>query len=79
MVKPEGATLVVRRKKCEKPNKKKMATVAAVHACAPRPRARTPTDLVTRAIFGASVGGREVSCVAKMPESVYGPRMSCTL
>ncbi len=44
MVKPEGAERVVRRRKGEKPNKKKMATVAAVFACAPRPR--TPTEVL---------------------------------
>ena len=48
MVKPEGATRVVRRKKGEKPNKKKMATVAAVHACAPRPRT---TETVLASLF----------------------------
>lgn len=44
MVKPEGAQKVVRRRKGEKPNKKKMATVAAVFSCAPRPR--TPTEVL---------------------------------
>ena len=48
MVKPEGALKVVRRKKGEKPNKKKMATVAAVHACAPRPRT---TETVLASLF----------------------------
>jgi hypothetical protein len=48
MVKPEGALKVVRRKKGEKPNKKKMATVAAVHACAPRPRS---TETVLASLF----------------------------
>ena len=48
MVKPEGAVKVVRRKKGEKPNKKKMATVAAVHACAPRPRT---TETVLASLF----------------------------
>lgn len=40
MVKPEGATKVVRRRKGDKTNKKKMATVAAVFNQAPR--VRTP-------------------------------------
>lgn len=48
MVKPEGALKVVRRKKGEKPNKKKMATGAAVHACAPRPRT---TETVLASLF----------------------------
>lgn len=48
MVKPAPAERVVRRKKGEKPNKKKMATVAAVFACAPR--RRTP-DGVVRSLF----------------------------
>lgn len=44
MVKPERAHKVVRRRKGEKPNKKKMATVAAVFSCAPRPR--TPATVI---------------------------------
>ena len=44
MVKPAPAERVVRRKKGEKPNKKKMATVAAVFACSPR--RRTPDSVV---------------------------------
>lgn len=48
MVKPTPAERVVRRKKGQKPNKKKMATVAAVFACAPR--RRTP-DSVVRSLF----------------------------
>ncbi len=40
MVKPEGATTVVRRRKGDKTNKKKMATVAAVFSQAPH--VRTP-------------------------------------
>ena len=44
MVKPTPARRVVRRKKGEKPNKKKMATVAAVFASAPR--RRTPDSVV---------------------------------
>ncbi|MHB1930303.1 MAG: hypothetical protein ACYDEN_02570 [Acidimicrobiales bacterium] len=39
---------MARRKKGEKPNKKKMATVAAVHACAPRPRT---TETVLQSLF----------------------------
>jgi hypothetical protein len=38
MVKPEGAKKVVRRSKGEKANKKKMATVAAVHSQTPQVR-----------------------------------------
>ncbi|MDA8357598.1 MAG: ISKra4 family transposase [Actinomycetota bacterium] len=48
MVKPTPAAPVVRRKKGEKPNKKKMATVAAVFATAPR--RRTP-DAVVASLF----------------------------
>ena len=48
MVKPEGAVKVVRRKKGETPNKKKKATVAAVHASAPRPRT---TETVRASLF----------------------------
>ncbi|MGH9185118.1 MAG: hypothetical protein ACRD0U_04775 [Acidimicrobiales bacterium] len=48
MVKPEPARRVARRKKGEKPQKKKMATVAAVFACAPR--RRTP-EAVLRSLF----------------------------
>jgi len=48
MVKPEPARRVARRKKGEKPNKKKMATVAAVFAAAPR--RRTP-DTVLASLF----------------------------
>ena len=44
MKKPTPARRVVRRKKGEKPNKKKMATVAAVFAAAPRKR--TPTSVL---------------------------------
>jgi len=58
MVKPEGAIKVVRRKKGEKPNKKKMATVAAVHACAPRPRS-TETVLASLFAEGPSKERRE--------------------
>jgi len=48
MVKPEPAQKVVRRKKGEKPNKKKMATVAAVFGAAPR--RRTP-ETVLQSLF----------------------------
>jgi len=48
LVKPEPARRVARRKKGEKPQKKKMATVAAVFACAPR--RRTP-QAVVRSLF----------------------------
>jgi hypothetical protein len=51
MVKPEGAARVVRRKKGDKANKKKMATVAAVFS--QPPRARTP-DQVLDSLFGAT-------------------------
>lgn len=44
MVKPEGAVKVVRRRKGEKPNKKKMATVAAVFT--QPPHLRTPQDVL---------------------------------
>jgi hypothetical protein len=44
MVKPERATKVIRRRKGEKTNKKKMATVAAVFSQAPHPR--TPQDVL---------------------------------
>jgi len=44
MVKPAGATKVVRRKKGEKPNKKKMATVAATFGMTPR--VRTAADVL---------------------------------
>jgi hypothetical protein len=44
MVKPDGAIKVVRRTKGEKANKKKMATVAAVHSQPPIPR--TPKDVI---------------------------------
>ena len=44
MVKPDGATKVVRRRKGEKANKKKMATVAAVHS--QRPHVRTPREVL---------------------------------
>lgn len=44
VVKPKGAVKTVRRKKGEKPNKKKMATVAAVFT--QKPRVRTPEDVV---------------------------------
>lgn len=48
MVKPAPAERIVRRKKGEKPQKKKMATVAAVFACAPR---RRSPDSVVRSLF----------------------------
>lgn len=48
MVKPEPAQRVARRKKGEKPNKKKMATVAAVFEAAPR--RRTP-ETVLESLF----------------------------
>ena len=44
MVKPQGAERVVRRGKGEKTNKKKMATVAAVHSQAPV--VRTPKEVL---------------------------------
>jgi hypothetical protein len=44
MVKPQSAERTVRRKKGEKANKKKMATVAAVHSQAPV--ARTPNEVL---------------------------------
>ena len=44
MVKPEGANRVVRRSKGEKANKKKMATVAAVHS--QTPQLRTPQEVL---------------------------------
>lgn len=44
MKKPEGAPAVVRRKKGEKANKKRMATVATVHT--QEPRVRTPEEVV---------------------------------
>jgi len=44
MVKPDGAQRVVRRGKGEKANKKKMATVAAVHS--QPPILRTPKDVI---------------------------------
>jgi hypothetical protein len=44
MVKPEGAKRVVRRSKGEKANKKKMATVAAVHS--QPPIVRTPREVI---------------------------------
>jgi hypothetical protein len=50
MVKPDGAQRVVRRTKGEKANKKKMATVAAVHS--QPPIIRTPKDVID-SLFGA--------------------------
>ncbi|MGH9055954.1 MAG: ISKra4 family transposase [Acidimicrobiales bacterium] len=44
MVKPDGATPIVRRKKGDKANKKKMATVAAVFS--QPPRVRTPEQVI---------------------------------
>ncbi|GAC1574358.1 MAG: hypothetical protein NVS3B18_07930 [Candidatus Dormibacteria bacterium] len=44
MVKPDGAQKVVRRTKGEKANKKKMATVAAVHS--QPPMIRTPSEVI---------------------------------
>jgi hypothetical protein len=44
MVKPDGAERVVRRTKGEKANKKKMATVAAVHS--QPPIIRTPSEVI---------------------------------
>jgi hypothetical protein len=44
MVKPEGAVKVVRRRRGEKPNKKKMATVATVYV--QPPHLRTPQDVL---------------------------------
>jgi hypothetical protein len=44
MVKPEGAVKVTRRAKGEKANKKKIATVAAVHCQTPVPR--TPKEVL---------------------------------
>ena len=44
MVKPEGAQKVARRKKGKRPNKKKMATVAAVYSCTPN--VRSPRDVL---------------------------------
>ena len=49
MVKPDGAIKVVRRGKGEKANKKKMATVAAVHS--QPPIIRTPKDVID-SLFG---------------------------
>jgi hypothetical protein len=51
MVKPEGATQVVRRKKGDKANKKKMATVAAVFS--QPPRVRTPQQVLD-SLFGTT-------------------------
>lgn len=53
MVKPEVATRVVRRKKGDKANKKKMATVAAVFS--QPPRVRTP-EQVLDSLFGSPEG-----------------------
>ena len=53
MVKPEPARRVVRRKKGEKPQKKKMATVAAVFGAAPR-RRRPETVLASLFCDGAA-------------------------
>lgn len=44
MIKPEAATKTVRRRKGEKSNKKKMATVGCVFS--QQPRCRTPEDVV---------------------------------
>jgi hypothetical protein len=44
MVKPEGATTVIRRGKGDKTHKKKMATVGAVYSQAPL--VRTPTEVI---------------------------------
>ena len=46
MVKPEGAERVVRRKKGDKANKKKMATVAAVFSQPPRVRTPDPAGCI---------------------------------
>jgi hypothetical protein len=51
MVKPEGAERIVRRKKGDKANKKKMATVAAVFS--QPPRMRTP-DQVLDSLFATA-------------------------
>jgi len=51
MVKPETATKVVRRRKGEKPNKKKMATVGTVYV--QPPRVRTPQQVLD-SLFAAS-------------------------
>jgi hypothetical protein len=51
MVKPGGAERVVRRTKGMKANKKKMATVAAVHS--QQPIIRTPAEVID-SLFGAS-------------------------
>lgn len=51
MVKPEGAVRVVRRKKGDKANKKKMATVAAVFS--QPPRVRTPQQVLD-SLFGTT-------------------------
>jgi hypothetical protein len=54
MVKPDGATRVVRRGKGEKANKKKMATVAAVHS--QPPIIRTPNEVID-SLFGTDSAG----------------------
>jgi hypothetical protein len=56
MVKPDGATKVVRRRKGEKPNKKKMATVGTVFSQAPR--VRTPQQ-VLHSLFATPGEDRE--------------------
>lgn len=53
MVKPERALRVVRRSKGEKANKKRMATVAAVHSQAPI--VRTPSEVID-SLFAADAG-----------------------
>ncbi|MGH2879859.1 MAG: hypothetical protein ACRDK4_09680, partial [Solirubrobacteraceae bacterium] len=54
MVKPGGAQRVVRRRKGEKANKKKMATVAAVHS--QQPIVRTPAEVID-SLFATGLTG----------------------
>jgi hypothetical protein len=56
MVKPDGVKKVVRRGKGEKANKKKMATVAAVHS--QTPQVRTPQEVLDSLFCTARPGSR---------------------
>jgi hypothetical protein len=75
IVKPEGAIKVVRRRKGQKPNKKKMATVATVF-CQPL-RPRTPQEVLD-SLFGTASQPRTQGARPRPSTRGYGRASSPT-
>ena len=63
MVKPAPAVKVVRRKKGERPNKKRMATVGTVYSQAPR--VRTPEEVIDSLFGSATASAASTSPMGK--------------